>query len=88
VADPGNLFGGVNQIQLRTEGSDNGNLETTALLSGGSLNLQMSKTNILIMLLRMYFPWNWEFGSSLSKLRNFGGRCLNTPNPLYATGLM
>jgi hypothetical protein len=25
-------------------------------------------------LLRMYFPWNWEFGSALSKLRNFGGR--------------
>jgi hypothetical protein len=25
-------------------------------------------------LLRMYFPRNWEFGSALSKLRNFGGR--------------
>jgi hypothetical protein len=21
----------------------------------------------------MYFPWNWEFGSALSKLWNFGG---------------
>jgi hypothetical protein len=31
-------------------------------------------------LLRMYFPWNCEFGSALSKLRNFGGG-LNTPNP-------
>jgi hypothetical protein len=32
----------------------------------------MSKTRILIRLLRVYFPWNWEFGSALSKLRNFG----------------
>jgi hypothetical protein len=21
----------------------------------------------------MYFPWNWEFGTTLSKLRNFRG---------------
>jgi hypothetical protein len=21
----------------------------------------------------MYFPWKWEFGSALAKLRNFGG---------------
>jgi hypothetical protein len=33
----------------------------------------MSETRILIRLLRMYFPRNWEFGSALSKLRNFGG---------------
>jgi hypothetical protein len=26
-----------------------------------------------VILLRMYFPQNWEFGSALSKLRNFGG---------------
>jgi len=31
-------------------------------------------------LLRTYFPRNWEFGSALSRLRNFGGG-LNTPNP-------
>jgi hypothetical protein len=33
----------------------------------------------------MYFPRNWELGSALSKLRNFGG--LNPPNhlPRYAT---
>jgi hypothetical protein len=29
----------------------------------------------------MYFPRNWEFGSALSKLRNFEGGGLNTPNP-------
>ena len=40
----------------------------------------MSESRILVRLLRMYFPWNWEFGSALSKLRNFGGG-LNTPNP-------
>jgi hypothetical protein len=28
----------------------------------------------------MYFPRNWEFGSALSKLRNFGKGGLNTPN--------
>jgi hypothetical protein len=35
------------------------------------LYLQMSETHILIRLLRMYFPRNWEFGSALSKLLNF-----------------
>jgi hypothetical protein len=35
----------------------------------------------------MYFPRNWEFGSALSKLRNFGGvEHPNPPSPWYATG--
>jgi hypothetical protein len=34
---------------------------------------KMSETRILVKLLRMYFPRNWEFGSALSKLWNFGG---------------
>jgi hypothetical protein len=36
----------------------------------------------------MYFPRNWEFGSALSKLRNFEGG-LNPPNtpPWYAAAL-
>jgi hypothetical protein len=42
---------------------------------------KMSETRILVRLLRMYFPRNWEFGSALSKLRNFGGGGLNPPNP-------
>jgi hypothetical protein len=34
----------------------------------------------------MYFPRNWEFGSALSKLQNFGGGGLNPPKPpRYAT---
>jgi hypothetical protein len=33
----------------------------------------MGETHILIRLLWMYFPQNWEFGSALSKLWNFGG---------------
>jgi hypothetical protein len=37
-------------------------------LPGVPLNLQMSETRILIRLLRMNFPRNWEFGSALSKL--------------------
>jgi hypothetical protein len=46
------------------------------------LNLQMNETHILIRLLRMYIPWNWEFGSDLAKLQNFGeeGGGLNPSN--------
>jgi hypothetical protein len=33
----------------------------------------MNETHILIRLLRMYIPRNWEFGSASAKLRNFGG---------------
>jgi hypothetical protein len=32
----------------------------------------MNETHILIRLLRMYIPRNWEFGSGLVKLWNFG----------------
>jgi hypothetical protein len=53
--------------------------------SGVPLNLQMSETRILIRLLRVYFPRNWEFGSVLSKLRNFGWGGLNTPTPPHGT---
>jgi hypothetical protein len=50
--------------------------------SGFWLNLQMSKIRILIRLLRMYFPRNWEFVSAPSKLRNFGEASgLNTSPP-------
>jgi hypothetical protein len=30
----------------------------------------------------MYFPWNWEFDSALSKLQNFGGFEPPKPSPL------
>jgi hypothetical protein len=72
-AYPGILFGGVQKIQLRTEGRENGDVGAAAPKSGVPLNLQMSVNRILIRLLGMYFPRNWEFGSALSKLRNFGG---------------
>jgi hypothetical protein len=36
---------------------------------------------MLISLLRMHFPRNWEFGSAFSKLRNFGWG-LNPQPPL------
>jgi hypothetical protein len=49
--------------------------------SGAPLNLQMSETHILVRLLWLYFPRNWEFGSALSKLRNFCGVGLNPPSP-------
>jgi hypothetical protein len=46
----------------------------------------MNETHILIRLLQMYIPWNWEFGSALATLQNFG-EGLNPPNPTsrYAT---
>jgi len=34
---------------------------------------KMSESRILVRLLRMYFPRNWELDSALSKLRNFRG---------------
>jgi hypothetical protein len=45
------------------------------------LNLQMNETHILITLLRMYIPRNWEFSSALEKPRNFEGRGFETPPP-------
>jgi hypothetical protein len=43
--------GGVQQIQLKTEGRENGDLGAVAHQSGVPLNLQMSETCILIRLL-------------------------------------
>jgi hypothetical protein len=62
VAYPGIFFGGVQQIQLRTEGRENGDLGAVAPYSGVPLNLKMSETRILIRLLRIYFPRISEFG--------------------------
>jgi ABC-type glycerol-3-phosphate transport system substrate-binding protein len=42
----------------------------------------MNETRILIRLLGMYFPWNWEFGSALAKLQNFGRVLTPLPPPL------
>jgi hypothetical protein len=54
-------------------GRENGDLGAVVRYSEVPLNLQMSDTGIIIRLSRMYFPRNWEFGSALSTLRNFGG---------------
>jgi hypothetical protein len=84
----------VQQIRLRTEGRENGDL-------GGGSHLVRSSAQFAIRfdffkisgcrgLLRMYFPRNWEFGSTLSKLRNFGWGVLNPqspPPPRYTTGV-
>jgi hypothetical protein len=79
---------GVQQIQLRIEGRENGYLGAVAPQSRVPLNLQMSETHILIRLLRMYFPRNREFGPTLSKVQNFrGGFEPPKPNPhQYTTG--
>jgi hypothetical protein len=39
----------------------------------------MNEIHILIRLLRMYIPRNWEIGSALAKLRNFGRERGQTP---------
>jgi hypothetical protein len=36
----------------------------------------------------MYFPWNWKFGSALSKLRNFGRGGFNPPTLPLGTPLV
>jgi hypothetical protein len=80
---------GVQQIQLRTEGRENGDLGAVAPQSGFPLNFQINETHILIRLLQMYIPRNWEFGSALTKLRIFGGwGVLNPPNPPFGTPLI
>ena len=47
----------------------------------------MSESRILVRLLRMYFPRNWEFGSALSKFRNFGGGFEHPKPPPLGTSL-
>jgi hypothetical protein len=66
VAYPGIFFSGEGRSTNSVE--DRGQRE-----NGGSLNLQMNEPRILIRLLRMYIPRNWEFGSASAKLRNFDG---------------
>jgi hypothetical protein len=80
VAYPGilSLGWGVQQIQLRTKGRDNRDLGAVALWLRVPINLQMSKTRILIRLLRIYFPRISEFGSA-SEFR--GGGDWTPPNP-------
>jgi hypothetical protein len=78
--------GGFQQIQLRIEGRENWNMGALAPSSGVPLNLQMNEIYILMRLLRMYIPRNWEFGSALAKLWKFGGRGFEPIKPpRYAT---
>jgi hypothetical protein len=36
----------------------------------------------------VYIPRNWEFGSALAKLRNFGGGGFEPPKPPFGTPLV
>jgi hypothetical protein len=58
---------------------ENEDLEAVAHQSGVPLNLQMSETRILVRLLWINFPRNWEFSSALSNFRNFGGGGFESP---------
>jgi hypothetical protein len=73
------FFRGFQQIHLRTEGRKNRDQGALVPKSGVPLNSKMSETSILVWLLRMYFPRNWEFASDLSNIRNLGG--FNSPTP-------
>jgi hypothetical protein len=74
--------GGFNKL-IWGQGRENGDLGAVAPWSGVPFNLQMSETRVLIRFLRMYFLQNWEFGSALSKLRNF-----RTPTvPRFPSGI-
>jgi hypothetical protein len=68
------FFRGGSKNSVEDRGQRERGLGTVAPWSGVPLYLEMSETRIIIRLLRIYFPRNWEFDSALSKLR-------------YATGL-
>ena len=56
------------------------------VIAGGEMS-EMSESHILVRLLRMCFPQNWEFGSALSRLGYFRGGGFEHPKPppRYAT---
>jgi hypothetical protein len=76
--------GGVQHIQLRTEGGEYGDLGAVPLVRGSTQfeNERNPYSDQVVTDVR-YIPQNWEFGSALPKLQNFGG-WLNPPPP-YAT---
>jgi hypothetical protein len=81
-----NFFGvGVQQRQLRLEGRENGDVGAVAPKSRVPLNLQMNETHILIRLLQMYIPRNWEFSSALAKTSEF--REVEPPNGAFGKPL-
>jgi hypothetical protein len=77
---------GVQQIQLKTEGREDGDRGELARWSGVPLNLQMNETCVVIMLLWMCIPWNREFGTALSKRQDFKGGGGIEPHP-YPLGM-
>jgi hypothetical protein len=81
---PGVFFGGggVPTYSVEDRGQREWGSGGISPHSGVPLNLKMSETHILIRLLWMYFPWNWVFGSALSKLRNFQRGGFEPPPPL------
>jgi hypothetical protein len=81
------MGGGVQQNQVRIEGRENEDMGAVAPYSGFPFNLQMNETRILIRLLRMYIPRNWEFGSTLAKFRGEGGFDPPTTTPPFGTPL-
>jgi hypothetical protein len=89
VAYPGILFGGVQQIQLKTQGRVNGDQGAVAHWSGDPLTLQMSETRIHISLLRMYFHGNGNSAQLYQNCGISGGLTPPPPNhpPRYTTDL-
>jgi hypothetical protein len=80
------LFGGgggsTNSVKDRGQ-RERGSGGGSPLVRGSAqfaVQFDFVKLSGLRWLLRMYFPRNWEFGSALSKPRNFGGG-FEPPNP-------
>ena len=69
---------GKNVTVVVTAGGD-GFLETTQKVSE-------PRVVLVVRLLLVYFARKWEFGSTLSKLTNFGAGGLNPQHPRYPTG--
>jgi hypothetical protein len=88
VAYPGIFFGGgggaTNSVEERGQ-RERGSGGGSPLIRGSAqfaIRFDFVKLSGCRGLLQMYFPRNWEFGSALSKLGNFGGGLgLNPRNP-------
>jgi hypothetical protein len=64
--------GGVSTSSVGARGQRGRGSEVGSPIVKAPLDLQMNETHIVIRLLRLYIPRNWEFRSALAKYRNLG----------------
>jgi hypothetical protein len=75
------FFGGISKNSVEGKGQRERGSGGDSPLVRSSTQFAMNETHILITLLWMYIPRIWEFGSALSKLRNFVRGGVWTPKP-------